>query len=66
MNRKFDKKALEEKILQLCLDAKSAKELSLLLNINLNTLRSKYIYPMYKKGLIKRANSKYTVINANI
>jgi len=63
MNRKFDKKALEEKILQLCEESKSAKELSVLLDINLNTLRSKYVYPMYKKGLIKRANSKYSLIH---
>jgi len=50
MNQKYKRIEIENKILDLCNTPKSSKELSKLLEINSNTLRSKYIYPLLKKN----------------
>ena len=48
------------KILTLCRDeAKTTEELSSLLNMNYNTLRSKYVYYLLKKDKLRRFNRKY-------
>ena len=49
MNQKYKRIEIENKILDLCNTPKSSKELSKLIEINFNTLRSKYIYPLLKK-----------------
>ena len=60
MNRKYKRDELENKIVELCKSPKSARELSIALNINLNTLRSKYLYPLNNKNKLSRYLRKYT------
>ncbi len=62
MNQKYKRTEIEKKILTLCETPKSAKELSILTSINLNTLRSKYIYPLFNKNKIHRYLRKYKTI----
>ena len=59
MNQKYKRIELEKKILHLCETPKSTKELSVLINVNINTLRSKYIYPLFKENKISRHLRKY-------
>ncbi len=59
MNRKYKRTELEKKILILCEKPKSSKELSILTGVNINTLRSKYIYPLCNKNKIHRYLRKY-------
>ena len=63
MNRKYNRAELEKKIIHLCQSPKSARELSATLDINLNTLRSKYIYRLYNDKRISRYLRKYKSIN---
>ena len=62
MYQKYKRAEIEKKILILCETPKSAKELSILTGINLNTLRSKYIYPLFNKNKIHRYLRKYKTI----
>ena len=62
MNQKYKRAELEKKILTLCEIPKSSKELSILTGINLNTLRSKYIYPLFNKNKIHKHLRKYKTI----
>ena len=54
MNRKYKRHELEKQIMNYCKIPKSAVELSNLTGVNLNTLRSKYIYALYKQKKIYR------------
>ena len=62
MNQKYKRIELEKKILDLCETPKSARELSVLIRVNINTLRSKYIYPLFKENKINRHLRKYKTI----
>ena len=62
MNQKYKRAEIEKKILAFCETPKSSKELSILTGVNLNTLRSKYIYPLFNKNRIHRHLRKYKTI----
>ena len=62
MNQKYKRIELEKKILDLCETPKSVKELSVLIRVNINTLRSKYIYPLFRENKINRHLRKYKTI----
>ena len=62
MNKKYKRQELEKQIMNFCISPKSALELSELTGVNLNTLRSKYIYPLWKKNKIDRHLRKYKTI----
>ena len=62
MNQKHKRIELEKKILDLCEVPKSAWELSALISVNINTLRSKYIYPLFRENKINRHLRKYKTI----
>ena len=62
MKQKYKRIELEKKILDLCEAPKSAKELSVLIKVNINTLRSKYIYPLFRENKINRHLRKYKTI----
>ena len=62
MNQKYKRNEIEQKILYLCESPKSSKELATLIGINHNTLRSKYIYPLFNKNKIHRHLRKYHTI----
>ena len=48
------------KILTFCKDSpKTTEELSSLLSMNYNTIRSKYVYYLYKKNQLGRKQRKY-------
>lgn len=61
MGAHSDRKKVLEKILILCKDnPKTTKVLASLLNMNYNTLRSKYVYYLLEKDKLKRFKGKYT------
>ena len=60
MNRKYKRDKMQSKIIEPCKSPKSARELSDYLDINLNTLCSKYLYPLYNKNKLSRNLRKYT------
>ncbi len=62
MNRKYKRHELEKQIMNYCKIPKSAVELSNLTGVNLNTLRSKYIYALYKQKKIYRYLRKYRTV----
>ena len=52
-----------DKIVSLCKDSpKSTLELSKILEMNYNTLRSKYVYVLCKENRLKREGRKYKVV----
>ena len=62
MNQKYKRIEFKKKILDLCETPKSARELSVLIGVNINTLRSKYIYPLFKENKISRHLKKYKTV----
>ena len=66
MNQKYKRIEIENKILDLCYTPKSSKELSKLIEINFNTLRSKYIYPLLKKNEVERYQGRYKTVKKEI
>ena len=62
MNRKYKRHELEKQIMNYCKNPKSAVKLSNLTGVNLHTLRSKYIYALYKQKKIDRHLRKYRTV----
>ena len=61
MGTHSDRKKVLEKILTLCkANPTTTKVLASLLNMNYNTLRSKYVYHLLEKDKLKRFKGKYT------
>jgi len=61
----FHKKTIMtlDRIVSLCKDSpKSTLELSKILEMNYNTLRSKYVYVLCKENRLKREGRKYKVV----
>lgn len=54
---------IQNKIFDFCKsEKKHSKEIARMLNnMNINTLRTVYVYPMVKQGRLKRINKKYYI-----
>ena len=64
MSSKTYIKEIREKIINITsVKPSKVSELSQQLNININTLRVRYLYKMVHEGLLKREKSKYSPLN---
>ena len=53
---------IRNKIIDYCSEYRSSKEISKYLNMNYNTIRSKYVYELVKNNKLKKINRKYQTI----
>ncbi|WP_440694463.1 hypothetical protein [Candidatus Pelagibacter sp. HIMB109] len=56
-------RGVQDKIFDFCKsEKKHTKEIARMLNdMNINTLRTVYVYPMVKQGRLKRVNARYYI-----
>ena len=67
MKKKEKINQIRNKIIDYCSEYRSSKEISEYLNMNFNTIRSKYVYKLIKEGHIKKKedNKRYYIKTKN-
>ena len=62
MKKKEKINQIRNKIIDYCSEYRSSKEISEYLNMNFNTVRSKYVYKLIKEGHIKKKKTIRDII----